>query len=85
MQSLELKQTISECIDQSWPAFAQEHPRLAAILDRSLLLEEAQKQIERDPAYQQAMAEAQHCVATGDELLQFVQPIVQRVFARLIA
>ncbi len=84
MQSLDLQQLITTCINQSWPEFEREHPRLAAILDRSLLLEEAQRQLEHDPAYQQAIAQAQHCAATGEELLQFVQPIVKQLFARLI-
>jgi hypothetical protein len=84
MESLNLKQAVTQAVEQSWGEFARAHPALASILDRELLIEEAQKQIEREPAYQLALAKAAACEAGSDLLADVALPVVQRLIGRLL-
>jgi hypothetical protein len=58
MTRIELRRQIELAISQDWPAFVQSHPKLAAVLDQNLLVEEAARALEDDPQYTSAMAQA---------------------------
>lgn len=58
MTTIDLKEHVQRAIHSEWPAFARAHPRLAAILDVTLLIEAAAEELTKDSDYQQAMTQA---------------------------
>ena len=55
---INLKHEVARAVRTEWPAFAAEHPRLAAVLDEQLVADAAARCIADDPEYRQAMATA---------------------------
>ncbi len=72
MNTIDLKQQVQQALSAEWPAFAQRHPHLAAILDETLLVEQATADITQDPAYRSAMdaAATAHTAASAADLIQ---------------
>lgn len=80
MNADELKQTVARAVRQQWPAFAADHPRLAAVLDEDLVTLTLSRSIEDDPEYRAAMATAQQ-IGAGAEV---IREVVTRLVARMI-
>ncbi len=59
MASVSMKDEVRRAIRSEWPTFERQHPRLAAVLDESLLVEGAIESIADDPEYRETMATAQ--------------------------
>jgi hypothetical protein len=58
MNTIDLKEQVRRALKTEWPAFALDHPRLAAVLDESLLLEPAIEALNDDPDFREAMETA---------------------------
>jgi hypothetical protein len=72
MKKIDLKRLVAEAVESTWSDFAAEHPRLAAAIDQSLLIEQAADLLEDDPAYREAMRKAQAVETIGQGLESFV-------------
>ena len=77
MTRINLKEEVRRAIRSEWEGFAARHPRLAKVLDESLLVEEVCESLVRDAEYQAAMNDAVAAglavEAVGDLLRRFVQ------------
>jgi len=83
MTRIELRRQVAQAIRQDWPAFAESHPKLAAVLDRMLLVEEAARALEEDPHYlavmDQALAQGAAAQAVTDLVSHFVNDWLRRL------
>ena len=78
MNTIDLKEEVRRALNREWPAFAMQHPRLAAAMDETLLLEPAITALRDDPEFQEAMQTAA-TVGAGAEL---VTSIVTRLISK---
>jgi hypothetical protein len=78
MTKSQLKDNVRAAIHSGWDAFAQDHPRLAAVLDEELLIEQATQSIADDPQYQQTMSQASVTGIAADSLAPLIQKLVTR-------
>ena len=58
MNRIDLKEHVRRAIQSQWPAFAESHPRLAGVLDETLLVEQAAQCLADDPDFQATMHQA---------------------------
>ena len=84
MQSQDLRKLIETAIDANWQQFQTAHPRLAAVIDRNLLIEEAQRQLDRDPDYQAALAKAQLVGQAGDYVQHLAGQLIVKLLTRVM-
>jgi hypothetical protein len=84
MNTLNVRPLVERAIAQEWPAFAAEHPRLAAILHDDLLLESAVADLHDDPEYQQALANAAAAGLAADALGDLVGKLVHAFLRKLL-
>jgi len=80
MTANELKEAVARAVRKEWPAFAADHPRLAAVLDEDLVTLTLSRSIEDDPEYRAAMITAEQ-VGAGAEV---VTDVVTRLVGRMI-
>lgn len=78
MNTIELKQVVRIAIKNGWEAFAADHPRLAAVMDEQLLVEQATQSIADDPEFQHALSQASVIGITADSVVQLAQRFVTR-------
>ncbi|HTL30687.1 MAG TPA: hypothetical protein VL282_15755 [Tepidisphaeraceae bacterium] len=78
MKELDLTSLVAKAIESNWPTFAAEHPRLAAAIDQSLLIEQAADLLEDEPAYRAAMQKAELVGAIGDTVESFISQWIVR-------
>ncbi len=52
------RQAIEQAVGREWSRIEADHPQLAALVDRDLLIRAVTAELELDPAYQQALARA---------------------------
>ena len=78
MTRIQLKDTVRAAIHSGWDAFAQDHPRLAEVLDEQLLVEQATQSVEDDPQYQEAISRTSAAEMEVDGLFELVQNLVTR-------
>ncbi len=84
MTTINLKDEVQQIIGGQWQAFAQEHPRLAEVIDQTLLVEQATASLADDAAFQQAMRDADAATISGQSLLDLVQQYVIEWLKKLI-
>ena len=84
MQSMNLKDEVSKALEMEWEAFAAAHPRLAAAIDREVLVEEATASLSDDPLYRAAMEEAATMSVPAGLVTDLVRTVVKQVLDRLI-
>jgi len=53
-----LRDVVEERLNRRWSAFAEAHPHLAAVIDRTRLVESAVESLRQDPAFIAAMRDA---------------------------
>lgn len=78
MSQIDLKQVVRIAIRNGWDAFAQDHPRLATVLDEQLLVEQATQSIADDPQFQQALSKASVAGITAESVVELAQKFVTR-------
>jgi len=74
MNTIDLKEHVRRAIKRDWPAFASAHPRLAAVLDESLLVEQATQSLSQDPEFQHAL----HRAAAAGVIAEVLTDLVPR-------
>ena len=84
MNTIDVKEEVRRAIGREWPAFAQQHPRLAAVVDETLLLEPAMTALGDDPEFAEAMQTAAAVGAAGDVIATIVSRVVNKWLQQLI-
>jgi hypothetical protein len=84
MTQIQLKDAVRAAIRSGWDAFAQDHPRLAQVLDEQLLVEQATQSISDDPQYQETMSQASLTGIAAESLLPLIQKLVTRWLWNLV-
>lgn len=77
-----LRDTIEKQLNLQWHQWAQAHPNLAAAIDRARLVESTMQQVRNDPAFQQAMRQAdldEAKLAAAMRVLERLEQAVRRV------
>ena len=75
MSSINLKDEVQKVIAAEWRAFAERHPRLAEVIDQSLLVEQAVACIADDPEYQRAIREAEQLDFAASAAIDLVRQL----------
>jgi hypothetical protein len=84
MNADELKDAVARAVRSEWPAFAADHPRLAAVLSEELVTLSLSRSIEDDPEYRAAMATAAEIGAGGEIVTDVVTRLVSRMIRTLL-
>ncbi|MEA2709327.1 MAG: hypothetical protein QOF78_1928 [Phycisphaerales bacterium] len=66
--TINLKEEVRRALQTEWPAFAASHPKLAAVLDETVLVDPAIQSLADDPDYLEAMQTAS-AVGAGSEII----------------
>jgi hypothetical protein len=82
MKRIALSHLVEQSIDRTWTEFAADHPYLAAMLDRDVLLADAQRALSSDPAFVDAVARAQIAGVTYETLADIVDRYIEPWIAR---
>ena len=84
MNTIDLKEEVRRAIKTEWPRFAEEHPRLAAVMDESLLLEPAIEALNDDAEFREAMETAASIGAAAEVVAGVVNNMVYRWLRQLL-
>ena len=84
MATIDIKSEVARAIRGEWPAFASAHPKLAAVLDETVLTDCAIHSLAEDPEYQEAMATAEAIGAGAEVVSNLVHRLVSQWLRRLI-
>ena len=82
--NVDLKEEVRRALQTEWPAFASSHPRLAAVLDETLLIEPAIHSLGDDPEYVEAMQTASAVGAGAEIVADIVLRHVRQWLRRLV-
>lgn len=69
MKKINLKALVTTAVKQEWPAFAEAHPHLAAILSEDVMIEPCAASLAQNPDYMTSLKEAV-AIGIGIETLQ---------------
>ena len=81
---ISVKDEVRKAVRSEWPAFAADHPRLAAVLDETLVVDSAIASLADDPEYREAMATAEAVGAGADVIAGLIQRLVSQFLRRLV-
>ena len=81
MIRIDLREEVNKALAMEWDAFAARHPRLAKVIDRTLLLEEAVQRIDESPEYRLAMERA----AMVGQAAESIGPIIRQVLRKVLS
>jgi hypothetical protein len=84
MSSINLKDEVQRILAVEWRGFAERHPRLAEVIDQSLLVEQATASIADDPDYQRALREAEGMEWSANVAMELVGGFVKDWLKRLL-
>jgi len=84
MSSINLKDEVQKVLAAEWKGFAQRHPRLAEVIDQSLLVEQAAGSIADDPDYQRALREAEGMEWSANVAVELVSGFVKDWLKKLL-
>jgi hypothetical protein len=76
MSSINLKDEVQKVMAVEWRGFAKRHPRLAEVIDQSLLVQQAAASIADDPDYQRALREAEGMEWSAGVAMELVRGFV---------
>lgn len=84
MESIDVREAVRRAVAMEWPAFVTSHPRLAEVLDESLVMESAIASLADDPEYEEAMATADAVGAGAEAVANVVQKFVANWLRQLV-
>ncbi|MGE5608346.1 MAG: hypothetical protein ACM359_03765 [Bacillota bacterium] len=84
MLSISLRDEVQKAVSSEWKAFVERHPRLAEVIDQTLLVEQATTNLADDSEFREAMENAAVAGATAQALIDMVRQFVQGWLKRLI-
>jgi len=82
--NINLKEEVRRAIKAEWPAFAASHPKLAAVLDETVLLDPAMQSLADDAEYVEAMQTATAVGAGGEIVADIILRHVRQWLRRLV-
>lgn len=82
--SIDLKDQVRRALQTEWPAFAARHPRLAAVMDESILVDPAIQSLGDDPEYVEAMQTAFAVGAGAEVVADILGRFVRQWLTRLV-
>ena len=82
--NINLKEEVRRALKTEWPAFAASHPKLAAVLDETILVDPAIQSLADDPDYVDAMQTATAVGAGGDIIADIILRHVRQWLRRLV-
>ena len=84
MLTINLKDEVQKILAVEWQGFAERHPRLAEVIDQSLLAEQAASSIADDPDYQRALREAEGMEWSANVAVELVGGFVKDWLKKLL-
>jgi hypothetical protein len=84
MRSINVQEEVRRAVRDEWPRLVEQHPRLAAVLDETLVTEAATESIADDPEYQEAMNTAAAVGAGAEVVAGIVHRLVGKWLRQLI-
>ncbi len=84
MASIDMKEEVRRAVRDEWPRFADRHPRLAAVLDETLVTEAAIDSIADDPEYQEAMNTAAALGAGAEVVASVIHRLVGKWLRQIV-
>ena len=84
MTATQLREAVARAVRCEWPAFAADHPRLAAVLSEDLVALTLARSIEDDPEYRAAMSTAAEIGAGAEAMADVVTRLVGRMIRTLL-
>lgn len=84
MLTMSVKDEVQRAMELEWKAFAERHPRLAAVIDRPVLVEQATASLADDPEFRQTMEAAANAGLAARVVVDFIQRYVQTWLERLV-
>ena len=82
--TISLRDLVEQAVKAEWSAFEAEHPRLAAVLDREMLITGASAALDEDEEYRQALAAAGAAGIAAEALGGVVRTVVGKWVRGLI-
>jgi hypothetical protein len=84
MATINIRDEVASAVRVEWPAFSAAHPKLAAVLDETLLIEGAVASLAEDPEYQETMANAEAVGVGAECVAALISRLVSRWLKRLV-
>ena len=84
MQSISLRDEVQKALAVQWQQFAQRHPHLAAVIDRTVLVEQATTSLGDDPQFRQAINAASAAGLTAQAVAEIVERFVGGWLGKLL-
>ena len=84
MNSGDLKRTVQAAVASEWEGFVCAHPRLASVIDESLVVDAAVEGLSEDVEYQETMADAVAMGTAAVTMSEFVSRWVRKWMKRLV-
>jgi hypothetical protein len=84
MLTISLKDEIQKVLSREWLAFAQDHPNLAAVIDRTLLFEQAAACLQDDAEYREALELASAAGASASVVVDLIERFVVKWLKTLV-
>ncbi len=81
--TIDVRELVRRAVADEWPAFAERHPRLAAVLDEPVVVDQALQCLADDPEYKDAMARAAAAGLAAEAVGEFVRKCVGRWIRQL--
>ena len=82
--NINLKDEVRRALKMEWPAFAASHPKLAAVLDETILIDPATQSLAADAEYVEAMQTATAVGAGGEIVADIILRHVRQWLRRLV-
>ena len=82
--NINLKEEVRRALKMEWPAFAAAHPKLAAALDETILVDPAIESLADDAEYVEAMQTAAAVGAGGEIVADIILRHVRQWLRRLV-
>jgi len=83
MLSVSLRTEVQKVVAGQWSEFAQRHPRLAAAIDQTLLVEQATATLADDPEFRDAIETATMANPTARSIIGVIEQFVVDWLRRL--
>lgn len=82
--NINLKEEVRRALKTEWPTFAAAHPKLAAVLDETILVDPAIQSLGDDAEYVEAMQTAAAVGAGGEIVADIILRHVRQWLRRLV-
>ena len=84
MNTIDMREQVRQALSREWPTFAAAHPRLANVVDETLLLEPAMKALDEDEEFQETMRTAAEIGAAGEVVANVVSRVINKWLLQLV-